>query len=54
MTWRRSSYSGGNGDCVEVRWPDQIGVAVRDSKQPVGSTLAFPSSAWRAFVGKTR
>jgi hypothetical protein len=50
MTWPRSSYSGGNGDCVEVRWPDQIGVAVR----PVGGTLAFPGSARRAFVTRTR
>jgi hypothetical protein len=49
ILWRRSSYSGDNGDCVEVGWP-QVGVAVRDSKNVSGPTLAFPASTWRAFL----
>jgi hypothetical protein len=47
--WRKSSYTGDNGDCVEVAWPDQR-TAVRDSKQPAGPSLAFPTDAWRRLV----
>ncbi|MFC6023159.1 DUF397 domain-containing protein [Plantactinospora solaniradicis] len=47
--WRTSSRSGGNGDCVEVAWVPGS-VAVRDSKDRSGPALAFPESAWRAFV----
>jgi hypothetical protein len=47
--WRKSSYSGDTGNCVEVAWPEQD-VAVRDSKQPTGPTLAFPTSTWRTFL----
>jgi hypothetical protein len=48
-TWRKSSYSGGNGDCVEVAECGD-GVAVRDSKDPAGPALAFAPSDWVAFV----
>lgn len=47
--WRKSSYSGSNGDCVEIGWP-AAGVAVRDSKQPNGPTLTFPTDTWRTFL----
>lgn len=66
MIWRKSSFSSNGGDCVEVGWrkssfsnggsacvevaPAAIGVAVRDSKNTKGSTLAFGSPQWRAFV----
>lgn len=47
--WRKSSYSGSDGNCVEIAWPtDQV--AIRDSKQPAGPALAFPTDAWQAFV----
>jgi hypothetical protein len=36
MTWRKSSYSSGNGACVEIRGDL---TAVRDSKNPSGPTL---------------
>jgi hypothetical protein len=36
MTWRKSSYSGQEGSCVEVR--DDLS-ALRDSKNPDGPTL---------------
>lgn len=49
LVWRKSSYTGDDGNCVEVAWPHQE-VAVRDSKQPAGGTLAFPVVAWHAFL----
>ncbi|GGM45591.1 DUF397 domain-containing protein [Micromonospora sonchi] len=47
--WRTSTRSVGNGNCVEVATVDG-GVAVRDSKDRHGPVLAFPPSAWCAFV----
>ncbi|MFJ7902888.1 DUF397 domain-containing protein [Streptomyces sp. NPDC096198] len=49
-TWTKSSYSTGNGACVEVKSPIAAALAVRDSKVPEGPTLAFPAGAWNAFV----
>jgi Domain of unknown function (DUF397) len=50
IVWRKSSYTYDNGNCVEVGWPEPTGVAVRDSKQPTGPTLSFPTKAWRTFL----
>jgi hypothetical protein len=47
--WRRSSYSGTNGNCVEAAIAGPA-VAVRDSKDPEGPRLVFDASAWRAFA----
>jgi hypothetical protein len=47
--WRTSTRSSGNGNCVEVAAADGQ-VAVRDSKDRSGPVLAFPPTAWRAFV----
>ena len=47
--WRKSSYSSGNGQCVEVA-PVAGAVAVRDSKNPAGPELIFTRRAWVAFV----
>lgn len=45
--WRKTSYSGANGGgCVEVASTAKTAVAVRDSKDPNGSKLAFVPSAW--------
>jgi len=49
LVWRRSSYSADTGNCVEIAWPDSH-VAVRDSKQPAGSALTFPTRAWHTFL----
>ncbi|MBZ6231095.1 DUF397 domain-containing protein [Streptomyces olivaceus] len=49
-SWTKSSYSGGNGACVEVRSPLVAALAVRDSKVTAGPVLAFPAEAWNAFV----
>ncbi|WFB09426.1 DUF397 domain-containing protein [Streptomyces sp. LX-29] len=47
--WRTSSYSSGNGQCVEIAFLHGV-VATRDSKNPDGPTLAFPVPVWAAFV----
>jgi hypothetical protein len=44
MTWRKSSFSGDTGNCVEVAVSVEA-VAVRDSKNPAGPRLEFPASA---------
>jgi hypothetical protein len=49
IIWHTSSYSAGHGDCVEVA-PMPERVLVRDSKDPDGPALAFPTSAWRTFL----
>ena len=53
VTWRKASYSGGNGGaCVEVATADTA-IAVRDSKDPDGPHLSFTPSAWRSFMTRT-
>ncbi|MFD7814129.1 DUF397 domain-containing protein [Streptomyces sp. NPDC059785] len=53
--WRASSYSGGQGNCVEIA-DDHLPalIPVRDSKRPAGPALAFSPRAWTAFVGHLR
>ncbi|MFJ5266322.1 DUF397 domain-containing protein [Streptomyces sp. NPDC088387] len=53
-TWIKSSYSQGNGACVEIKSPVLSAMAVRDSKVPSGPTLAFPADAWNAFVSSVK
>lgn len=52
--WRTSSYSGQNGDCVEVAPSVPDVVAVRDSKDREGPVLAFGPDEWRAFTAQVR
>ncbi|MFE7665142.1 DUF397 domain-containing protein [Streptomyces celluloflavus] len=52
--WRKSSYSGGQDECVEVAdgCPGHPGrVPVRDSKRPDAAALLFPVAAWASFIG---
>ena len=49
--WRKSSYSGVQGDCVEVA-PGHELVGVRDTKDRDGGTLVFSRRQWDAFVQK--
>ncbi len=49
--WRKSSYSNGQANCVEVA---AVGgrsvVAVRDSKAPDALSLIFTTREWRQFT----
>ncbi|EHR63704.1 DUF397 domain-containing protein [Saccharomonospora cyanea] len=47
--WRKSSFSGNQGDCVEFRRIEG-GVEVRNSKRPDEGSVAYTDSEWRAFV----
>jgi hypothetical protein len=48
--WRKSSYSGGSNDCVEIADNLPGAVGVRDSKNPHRPALVLTPRAWRAFV----
>ncbi|MBQ0994382.1 DUF397 domain-containing protein [Micromonospora sp. H61] len=47
--WRKSTRSGGDGNCVEVAGFAET-VGVRDSKDRQGPVLTFTPSVWTAFV----
>ncbi|MBD0676200.1 DUF397 domain-containing protein [Streptomyces sp. CBMA156] len=53
-TWRKSTYSGSGGTCIEVADGIPGLMPVRDSKDPSGPALAFPAPAWQAFITAVR
>jgi hypothetical protein len=55
-TWRKSSYSGGNGgNCVEVGAQPVSGhLLVRDTKDRQGPVLQFTPGAWQRFADRVR
>ncbi|MFD9816958.1 DUF397 domain-containing protein [Streptomyces sp. NPDC059080] len=48
--FHKSSYSGSQGECVEVARNVPGTTAVRDSKRPTGPRLTFDGAAWDSFV----
>ncbi len=48
--WRKSSFSGNSGNCVEVCTGQSGSMAVRDSKDVPGPELAVSEQAWSEFV----
>ena len=50
--WRKSSYSNGQANCVEVAAVTgrRSVVAVRDNKAPDAPSLIFTVRAWRQFI----
>ncbi|MEV5411152.1 DUF397 domain-containing protein [Thermopolyspora sp. NPDC052614] len=54
MRWRKSSYSGDTGNCVEAaRFPSGR-IGIRDSKNPTGPTLLISYHTWRQFIVEVR
>ena len=47
--WRVATYTGGNGNCVEVADTTRV-VLVRDTKDQGGAVLSIPAEAWQAFT----
>ncbi|MFE9000893.1 DUF397 domain-containing protein [Streptomyces sp. NPDC007875] len=52
--WRTSSYSGGQGNCVEVADSLSHGVWLRDSKRPAGPVIRISRTAWSTFITHLR
>ncbi|MET9863972.1 DUF397 domain-containing protein [Streptomyces smyrnaeus] len=50
VAWRTSSYSGGQGNCVEVADNVPRCVWLRDSKRPAGPVIRVTRTAWDAFL----
>jgi hypothetical protein len=51
--WRKSSYSGNGGDCVEVA-DDSRYVLIRDTQDRSGPVLALSPVAWRRFADQVK
>jgi Domain of unknown function (DUF397) len=52
--WRVASYTGGQGNCVEVG-RSATTIAVRDTKNTEdGPVLGFDTSTWRAFTQRLK
>jgi Domain of unknown function (DUF397) len=50
--WIKSRRSGSNGgNCVEVAFLADGGVAMRNSRHPAGPALVFTKAEWEAFLG---
>jgi hypothetical protein len=68
VSWRKSSFSGENGSCVEVAWRKSSfsaengscvevafaapAVGIRDSKKPGSSHLTVAPAQWSAFLDR--
>lgn len=50
VTWRKSTASNPNGDCVELAGLTDGGVAVRNSRDPHGPALIYTRAEIAAFV----
>jgi Domain of unknown function (DUF397) len=52
--WRKSSYSGANGNCVEFAPFGEELVAVRNSRDPEGAVLFFDRGELGAFLAAAK
>jgi hypothetical protein len=51
--WRVATYTGGNGNCVEVGDADHV-ILIRDTKDRTGETLKFPAATWQSFANSLK
>lgn len=69
FVWRKSSFSGENGTCVEVAWRKSSfsaehgacvevafssAVGIRDSKKPESGHLTVPPAQWTVFLAHVK
>ena len=50
QNWRKSSYSGNGGECVEVATRHPGTICVRDSKDPHGPVLVITRDEWASLT----
>ncbi|MER7998071.1 DUF397 domain-containing protein [Streptomyces sp. NPDC095613] len=53
-TYRKSSYSGPQNNCVEVAPASNGGRAIRDSKDRTRPPLHFTPAQWHTFLTSTK
>ncbi len=54
LTWRKASYSAGNGGgCVATASATGL-VLIRDTQDRTGPVLKVPAAAWRAFIDQAQ
>ena len=51
--WRKARRSMSNGACVEVA-STLASVMVRDSVDPAGPAVRYPSRTWQVFIAATK
>ena len=51
LNWRKSRYSAGNGECVEVA-KSELYVQVRDSRNKTGTVLKVKAGPWQGFLSR--
>jgi hypothetical protein len=54
VSWRKSTRSAHEGECVEIAVNLSGVVAVRDSKDPEGSKVLLSRASFRRLVGEIR
>ncbi len=52
--WHTSTYSGGNGSCIEVAGNLPGIAAVRDSKDRQGPKLVLQRAQWHRFISSIK
>ena len=53
LVWRKSSASGGSGECVEVaQWKSSV--FIRDSRDRSGAVLVVNSAQWLGLLRRAR
>jgi hypothetical protein len=54
LSWRKASFSAGNGECIEVATVSGQRIFIRDSKDPEGPVLCCSADTFRSFLDTAR